>query len=205
MLQDVEAARQDALGKVDGHASRTTSKAAFQPSFKPVQHLPHDTGHACENEDVLHLKARRAADWILDQPCPFRRHRHPQTSLVQIVLAVVIQKDTVCLRMKCVFQSESRRHTLRCDVVMGRPDTTGCENVVKAAPDLVQGRDDGIGNIGDDPCLRQADAILIEFLGYMSEVFVLRAPRENLIADDDQACRDHSLRHRNLSLAFTCR
>ena len=63
------------------------------------------------------------------------------------------------------------------DVVVGRPDAAGGENVVEAGAQRVDGRDDGRLLVADDAHLLQPDADGGEVLGDEADVAVLGAPR----------------------------
>ncbi len=65
---------------------------------------------------------------------------------------------------------------LRRDVVMGRTDAAGGEDVVERAPHLVDRADNGVAIVGDHPHFLEADARLVQPLGEKGDVLVLHAP-----------------------------
>src|SRR3546814_4704123 len=54
--------------------------------------------------------------------------------------------------------AESLGDAIGGDVVVGRPDATGGEDIVEVPPHFVQRVDDGRLDVGDDPRLGQSDA-----------------------------------------------
>ena len=90
--------------------------------------------------------------------------------------------------------AKRRRDALGRDVVMRRADAAGRQDVIEFAPDLVDGRDDRRGIVGDDSRLAQPHAGLVETLGEKPQIRVLDAAGEDLVADDQNAGGDGFLR-----------
>ena len=76
------------------------------------------------------------------------------------------------------------------DVVVGRADAAGGEHQVEAGAALVHGLDDGAGDVGDDADLADRQAEGAQALGEETDVGVLGAAREDLVADDQDAARE---------------
>ena len=72
------------------------------------------------------------------------------------------------------------------DVVVGRADAAGGEDVVVAAAQRVHGIDDLGLLVGDDAHLLQLDADGGQMVGDVADVLVLGAAREDLVADHQQ-------------------
>ena len=70
------------------------------------------------------------------------------------------------------------------------PDATGSKDVVKLRAHLVQGRDDDLRDIGNNPRFAQEHANPAQTLCNVQEVFVLRATREYLISNYEHASGD---------------
>ena len=76
------------------------------------------------------------------------------------------------------------------DVVVGRADAPGGEDVVELGPHLVQGGDDRLLDIGHHPAFHQPHAQLVQLEGQELQVGVLGAAAQDLVADDQQAGGD---------------
>ena len=87
------------------------------------------------------------------------------------------------------------------DVVVGRPDAAGRDHIIVARPQRVEGRDDFVLDIGDDPRFPNVDADLGQIFGDIAEVAVLRASREDLVADhQDGGGYSRRFAHRQVAL-----
>src|SRR5262249_44991163 len=83
------------------------------------------------------------------------------------------------------------------NVVVGRTDAAGGEDVVEPGAHLVHGIDDGLLDVGDNPYFHQPDSQLVQFQRQELQVGVLGAAAQDLVADDQQAGGDGfgSVRH----------
>jgi len=68
-----------------------------------------------------------------------------------------------------------------------------CKKVLRAQ--RIHGLDNGICFIGDDPHFHQPDALDLQPTRHLSDVFVVRAPGEDLVADDHQRRGPNAPRH----------
>ena len=73
---------------------------------------------------------------------------------------------------------------------MGRSDASGSKDIVVGRAALVEGANDRRLVVGDDAGLRNPDANGVQVLAQVLKVDVLGAPRQNLVADDEDAGGD---------------
>jgi hypothetical protein len=85
---------------------------------------------------------------------------------------------------------EGLGHAVGGDVVMGRADPAGGEQVGVAGPQGVDRLDDHRGLVGHDPHLAQVDAGRGEEIRDGADILVLGATREDLIADHEDGGGD---------------
>ena len=76
---------------------------------------------------------------------------------------------------------------IRRDVVVGRADAAGGEEIGVAAAQGVDRRDDLLLHVRHDADLAQIDADPGQVLGDVADILVLGAAREDLIADDEKS------------------
>ena len=153
-----------------------------------VEHGLHDLGHAGEDEDVLDANAGRARNRVLDQAGVLGRVGHREPRLVDLEAAARVrrQQDLDGLRVADKFLAERLGDRRGGDVVVGRADAARREDVVEGGTARIDGRDDGVLIVGNDAHLFQPDAELVQTAAEKGQIGVLRAARENLVADDDQ-------------------
>src|SRR5258707_15241939 len=70
---------------------------------------------------------------------------------------------------------------------MGRPDTASGEHMVEAGADLVHGGNDRLRNVWDDAHLPDRNADFTKLRGNKLDVGVLGSPRQNLVANHQDA------------------
>ena len=85
------------------------------------------------------------------------------------------------------------------DVVVGRADAAGGEDVVVARAQRVERGDDLLLDVGDDARLAQIDADIGEVFGDIADVAVLGAAGKDLVADDENGRGDNLLAHAGVS------
>jgi len=78
------------------------------------------------------------------------------------------------------------RDRIHGDVVVRRSDAARREDIVVERPQRVDGDHDRLLLIRDDADLGEADALLVQPARDLGDVLVLGAPREDLVADNDQ-------------------
>ena len=84
--------------------------------------------------------------------------------------------------------AKGRGHRIDSDIVMGRPDPAGREQIVVLCPQLVHCLADPRMIIGNDTHFAEPNPLLIQPNCKLSDVFVLRAPGEDLVSDYDERC-----------------
>ena len=159
--------------------------AAGQLPIERGEHALRDHRHAGHDEDVLPADAGRAGPWVLDQLGTVGRARHAQARVGQLI-AVIGTQDFGRLRVDDDGHTDSRGDRVDGDVVVRRPDATGGENIIACGPHRINRLGDGRHVVGDDAHLLQPDALHVEPLGEIGEVRILRAPRQDLVANDDE-------------------
>ena len=164
--------------------------AADEAVFQLLEDPLHDARHAGQNKDIADLEAGRARDRVGQQRRALGHHRHAQPRLVEMARRVMGFEQPLRLGMHDQRHAKGVGDALRGDVVMGRADAAGREHIIEAAPHLVDGGDDHLGIVRDDPRLAQPDAGLVQPLGEKGEVGVLGAAGQDLVADDQDAGGD---------------
>ena len=145
--------------------------------------------------DVADGEAGGDADGVVDQLGSFRRLRHLQPRAVELLWRIVGAQTPLGLGMEAELDAERLGDAGRGDVVVGRADAAGGEDVVVLRPAGVDRLDDvGLG-IRHDAHLAHLDAGLVQRLGEEGEVRVLGAAGQDLVADDDQCRRDRPFAH----------
>src|SRR5437879_4850699 len=76
------------------------------------------------------------------------------------------------------------------DVVMGRPDAAGGEDVIVTMPQCIQGGDDVVLIVGDDPDFLQVYADIGQIFRDEADILVLGPAGQDFIPDDQNARRD---------------
>ena len=95
---------------------------------------------------------------ILDQRGAGGNARHPQPRLVELGLGNAFEKQRDGARIDVDGDAEGLGHRVRGDVVVGRADAAGSEDVGVAGAQRIQRRDDLRLDIGHDPDLAHVDA-----------------------------------------------
>jgi hypothetical protein len=112
-----------------------------------------------------------------------RNPRHPQPRLVQVLLGNPRQQHGAGARVDVDRDAERLRHTVCSDVVVGRADAAGGEDVGVTMAQCVERGDDLLLDIGNHPDLPHVDADIGQILGDIADVLVLGAPGQDFIAD----------------------
>jgi hypothetical protein len=144
-------------------------------------------GHHIDIADAI---ARRGADRIVDQHGAVGRIGQAQARLVEHARLVVPFQQLRRLGMADQRHAKSSGNALRGDVVMGRPDAAGREDMIVTAAQRIDRADDLIRNIGDDPRLAELDPQRRHALGQIVEVHILRTAGKDLVADDQHGRRN---------------
>ncbi len=152
-----------------------------------LEHRLHDRRDAGQDVDVLDLEAGRAGNRVLDQAGALGSMGHAQACLGQALRTVVVQQHLVRFGMEDEVAVEGLGDGGCGDVVVGRPDPPGRENIVVALAQGIQGGNDLGLDIGNHTRLGQADAKLAEPAADVGQVRVLGSAREDLVADDQQS------------------
>uniref|UniRef100_A0A0N5A4R8 LigA n=1 Tax=Parastrongyloides trichosuri TaxID=131310 RepID=A0A0N5A4R8_PARTI len=142
----------------DAKAAAMHRRAGLQARRHVVEHGLHDLGHARHDEDVVDLKAGRAADRIGDQDAAFGHAGHAAAGGVELAGRIAALEDGERLGVFADRHAEDRADGVGGDVVMGRADAAGGEDIVVRGAQGVQGRDDLVLTVADHPGLHQIDA-----------------------------------------------
>ncbi len=114
--------------------------------------------------------------------------RHPQPRLVEPAgpVAVIILEDLARIGMDHDRHIERRGDRIDGDVVVGRPDPAGREQIIVAGAERIDRLDDALLVVGDDPHLGQPDALVVEPGRELRDILVLGPARQDLVADHRQ-------------------
>ena len=154
-----------------------------QPGCHILQHGRHDLRHPGQDEDVADLEPRRIGHRIGDQRPALRNPRHPPPRRIELV-AIPPPEDRHGVRMLGQGHAEGRRHSIGGDVVMGRPDPAGGEDIVVGGPQGVQTVDDLFLAVPDGPRLLEVDPQRRQEPGDGVQIGVLRPAGQDLVTDD---------------------
>ena len=83
-------------------------------------------------------------------------------------------------------QAERPGHRVDGDVVVGRADAAGGEQVVVRGPERVDRLDDALLDVGHHAHFGEADALDLQPARDLGDVLVVGAAGEDLVADHDQ-------------------
>ena len=72
-------------------------------------------------------------------------------------------------------------HAVCGDIVMGRPDAAGREQIVVARAQDVDRLDDGFGPVGDNADFSEADALRVKPDRDLCDILVLGSPRQDCL------------------------
>ena len=185
-----------ALGDPRADRPRQHRQPAFERTGQRVEHSRGDVRHSGENEDVAEANSRRARHAIGNQIRPLGHPRHPQPRVGQSAARLVICfEHRTRLGMHHHRDAEPGGDRIDGDVVMGRADPAGGEQIVVARPERVDRLDDRRLDIGHDPHFGEPDALHIEPACELRDILVLRAARENLVTDHHQCRGPDALAH----------
>ena len=179
-----------AFADVAGDRPYHRPRAAGQARRQPVEHGLEDLGYAGEHMDVVESEPRRPADGVVDQRGALRDIGHRQARRVEHVRRVVAFEQAQGRRVAFQGHAEGARHRGGGDVVVGRADAAGGEDIGAARPQVVDRRGDHLAVVGDDPCLRHRDAELGQPFGQKRQVGVPGAAGQDLVADDQDGSGD---------------
>ena len=139
---------------------------------------------------VADAKARRLGDRIVDELGARRDARHAPARRREIARLVALHHHREGARVFADRDAEGLGDGVGGDVVMGRPDAAGREDVVVARAQRVQRRDDLLLDIRNDARLADFDADLREIFGDIADVAVLGAAGEDFVADHENGGGD---------------
>ena len=145
--------------------------------------------HARHDEDILDLYPRCARHFVSDQIRAFGNARHAQAAIVHAAACLVIfLKNFLCHRMQHHGHTKRRRNRIDGNVIMRRPNTTGSEQIVIACTQCIHCLNNRVLHICDHAHFAQANALHVQPQGDLRDIFILRAARQDLIADDNKGC-----------------
>ena len=118
-------------------------------------------------------------------PCGNARHAHAR--LVQLAAGLGMRSFRIATasRMMSIGTPNALATHVGGDVVMGRADAAGGEDIGVARAQRIDRRDDRLLVVGDHPHFLQVDADGGEIVGDVADILVLGAARQDLVADDE--------------------
>jgi hypothetical protein len=181
-----------ALAAVGTHGFRQHPCAGLKLWGDVFQHRLHDVRHARHDDDVADPKARRRRNLVENELGADRHPRHAHARLVHDAAGLrnALGHDLDRARVMLDGNAERLGDAIGGDVVMGRADATGGEDIGIARPQRVERGDDLRLFVGDDAHFLEIDADVGEILGDVADVLVLGAAGQNLVADDKQGGGD---------------
>jgi len=115
---------------------------------------------------------------------------HAQPRLVQVLRLVALEHHGAGALVDADRDAEGFGDRIRRDVVVGRADAAGGEDVGIARAQRVHRRDDLLLLVRDDADLAEIDADIRQVLGDVADVLVLGSSGEDLVADDEEGGGD---------------
>ena len=116
--------------------------------------------------------------------------RHAQARLVEVGLGDALQQHGDGALVDIDRHAEGLGDRVGGDVVVGRADAAGGEDVGVAGAERVHRRDDLGLDVGHHAHLAEVDADIGQVLGDVADVLVLGAPGQDLVADDEDGGGD---------------
>ncbi len=146
-------------------------------------------------EDIAAANAGGARIAVGDQFRPRRHACHAQPGLVDpAACVVVVLKDLPGDRVDFDFDAQRLGDRIHGDIVVGRTDPAGGEQVIVAGAQGVDRLDDRGGLIADDADFPQPNALHAEPAGDLGNILVMGAARQDLVANDNQRRGKHAAR-----------
>ncbi len=139
---------------------------------------------------VADAKARRARHLVDDQVGALWNARHAQPRLVQILFGDPREQHGARSRIDIDWNAERLGHAIGGDVVMGRADAAGGEDIGIAVAERVERRDDLLLDIGHDADLAHVDTDIGQIFGDVADVLVLGPSGQDFVADDQDGGGD---------------
>src|SRR5579859_5081338 len=178
------------LGGVDDYGGGEDLGPAHQGRLHAVEHRLHDARHARHHIDVSDMKSRRLADRVVDQVRALGDVGHPEPRLVEVLRLDLFQKPFDRAGIALEFDAKGLGDTFGGDVVMGRADAAGGEDVTILGAQGVDGIDDGGLVVGHHAHFLHAHADLAEAGGDILDIDVLGAARQDFVTDHQYRRRD---------------
>ena len=199
LLHGRESGRHAAFGGERDHRAGPPRLSADQPVAEPLEHRPHDHRHPGHHEHVGDLEPGRLADRIVEQRHPLGNVGHLPARLVEFLRRVLLSEHRHRVGIALEPDAERLGDAGGGDVVVGGADAAGGEYVIEGAPAGVDGIDDRVLVVADDPRLHQSDAEIVQPLAQIRQVDVGGTPRQHLVADDDHTGGDGLVRGHGFS------
>ncbi len=197
-LLDVGQQRADrALAVGAMHRRRQQPRAGRERRHDVVEHGLEDRRHAGHDVDVADLEARSDRDRVVDVRRAARHARHAlaRVRVFDAARRVARLQHGIGFCVVLAGHAEGAGNGIGGDVVVGRTDAAGGEDVGVARAQRIDRGDDLVLLVGDDAHLLQVDADRRHDVGEVADVAVLGAARQDLVADHDHR-RRHYVRHR---------
>ena len=160
-----------------------------------VEHRLHDRGHAGHHDDVADAKTGRLGDRVFDELRARGDARHSPPRRRQLAGLVALPHHRQNARVFVDRDAEGLGDGVGGDVVVGRPDAAGGEDVGVARAQRVERRDDLGLDVGHDARLAQIDADIGQILRDIADVAVLGPSRQDFVADDQDRRGDDLVVH----------
>jgi hypothetical protein len=176
-----------ALGGPAAQGSRQERTPTLELPRQGLEHQGGDMGHAGEDEDIAQPDAGRSGHPVLDQLGALGDPRHPEPRLGHPAASRIIGfEDRARPGMDDDGPAERRGDGIDGDVVMGRADPAGGEQIIVLGAERVHRRRDPFDHVGDHPDLVQPDALEVEPAADLGDIAVLGPARQDLVADHQQ-------------------
>ena len=178
--------------------ARQKRQPALKRSGQCIEHPGRNVRHASHDEDIAMPDARRARHAIGNELGTIGYTRHAQARFGDPATGLIITVQRGArFGMNDNTDPEGRSNGINRDIVMRRPDAASREEIIVARAQDVDRLDNGLLHIWHDAHFGQPYALDVQPERDLRNILVLRAPRENFIANDDKsggpdACRCHA-------------
>ena len=168
--------------------ARQQHAAGAQRRHDTVEHRLEHRRHAGHHMDIADNKAGRDRDRVVDMGRAFRHARHALARGGELDAATGIEVAEEFHRRRIVVagQAEGLGDGVGGDVVMGRADAAGGEDIGVAGPQRVDRLDDRRLVVADDADLLQVDADGGDDGGEMTGILLADTAGQDLVANDQR-------------------
>ena len=155
----------------------------------------HDHRYARHHEYVIHAEPLGTAGLVFDQGGTLRDSSHAQARCHDLGWCRSCLDPCGDVRMFDDGHVERFGNAVHRNVIVGRANSAGGKDVVVTTACRIDRADDVIDDVGDDASFPHLYTPAAQRQSDVVEVAIRRAPRQDFVADDQNACGDSGIAH----------